>query len=356
MTTKHHVAGDPIRSVFIVLGEDLGWIIERLMHDIAGALRQRDIAVRIGNASEYAGEEVVFNARYLAPFRDARARVNALFVTHIDDRIREAELRRTFGKFDSYVCMSPHEADFVAGLKGDPAGVAGIELPPRDLSVRPVRLGLFSACYPDGRKNEDWITAYFDQRPPAHRNSFTFCLMGADWEGFCGKLAARDLNFELYRYARALPGEYQLYKEILPGLDALIYLGFDGGAMSAYDAASAGIDLILTNVSYHRGVDQNSDMLDGREDFFAALDRLHGQVAARSAMLTARSVDAYAGRLLVHWNALAGVEQANVGTLTSEVTADSSVVSEFRNHYKPLGFSRIRSALIRLLLVTFKRH
>jgi hypothetical protein len=337
-----------IRSVFIVEPANQGWIIERLMRDIAAALVEQGIAARIGHASNYAGEDVIFNSRYLEPFRDPRAQVNSLFVTHIDDRLRERELRRTFGSFDSYVCLSPHDAEFVAGLKGDSQGVIGLELPPRDLTVRPARLGLFSACYADGRKNQKWITDYFRSPPDARRASFILVFLGDGWEKFSRDMAAQDLNYEIYRYSRNLPGEYQLYKEVLPSLDALIYLGFDGGAMSVYDGVGAGIDLILTNQSFHRGLDDSATLVDNRDDFFAVMDRLHARVANRRAMLDARSVDNYVDHLLVHWEALLKsnpVEHSR--PREPRMVSQVSVVQEFRSRYKPLGYSRLRSALIR---------
>lgn len=350
MTDAQPTPAAAIASVFIVEPVNQGWIIERLMRDAAAAFVARGVAARIGRASEYAGEDVIFNSRYLEPFHDRRARVNALFVTHVDDRLRERELRRTFGAFNSYVCLSPHDADFVGGLKGDRKGVIGLELPPRDLDVRPVRLGMFSACYPDDRKNQAWITDYFRARPEAHRSSFVFVFLGDGWEEFSGEMAALDLNYELHRYSRSLPGEYQLYKEVLPSLDALIYLGFDGGAMSAYDAVSAGIDLILTDQSYHRGLDDRATLMNGRDDFFDVMDRLHGRVVGRKAALGARSVDNYVGRLLAHWAALADADVLeDDGPPPKAARADDPAVAEFRSRYKPLRYSRLRSALIRFL-------
>lgn len=346
-----------IASVFIVEPDNQGWIIERLMRDIADALGARGVVTRIGPAQNYAGEEVIFNSRYLQPFCDPRARIASLFVTHIDDRLRERELRKILPQFDSFVCLSDHDAGFVAGLRGNDDGVVGIDLPARDLSVRPVQLGMFSAWYADGRKNESWITEYFADRSPEHRASFVFSFLGADWEPFLSRLAALDLNYHLIRYARSLPGEYQLYKEHLPRLDALFYLGFDGGAMSAYDAVSAGIDLIATNISYHRNLDDHATMLNTREDFFAALDALHSRVAARRAELARRSVEAYTDRLLSHWQALIAPPGQRQPTPRDASTKqnDADVVQEFRAHYKPLSYSRVRSALIRFLLLRFQR-
>src|SRR5438045_2238467 len=101
-----------MRSVFIVEHANQGWVIEWLMRDIAATLIARGISARIGLPSDYDGEEAIFNSRYLEPFHDQRAKVNSIFVTHVDDRIRELELRRTFALLNSFVCLSPHDAEF----------------------------------------------------------------------------------------------------------------------------------------------------------------------------------------------------------------------------------------------------
>ena len=334
----------PVESVYIVEPENQGWIIERLMRDLATQLEAREITTRIGPPSAYAGENVIFNSRYLTPLHDRRARVNSLFITHIDDRIREVELRRSFANFNSFVCLSPHDAEFVAGLKGNGEGVVGIVLPPRDLNVRPLRAAIFSACYEDKRKNEDWITDYFRSRPRDFRETFIFCFLGHGWENFGQKLADLKINFEIHSYSRELPNEYDLYKLALAHCDILLYPGFDGGAMSVYDAISSGIDVIATNISYHRGLGETVRLFDNQAGFFAELDRLQSNRAERIAMLGARSVVSYTDALLAHWNRCVGNVPAQISVFPNDRT-----VAEFRQRYAAIGFSRLRSAAIRFL-------
>jgi hypothetical protein len=335
----------PIPNAFIVEPFNQGWIIEHLMRDIAAELNRRGVVARIGPAGDYAGESVIFNSRYLTPLHDARAAVNALFITHVDDRIKERELLASFDRFNSLVCMSPQDADFVAGLRGRSQGVVGIDLPARDLIARPLRIALFSAWYGDGRKNEAWIPAYFEARPPEVREAFVFCFLGSDWEPFGSRLAALDLSFEILRYSRALPGEYALYKERLATMDALIYPGFDGGAMSVYDALAAGIEVLASDVSYHRGLGASVTLFGDREAFFAALDGLYARQRARAAALNGRSVAAYVDRLLAHW---ASLLTPGAPAPTPPMPPDhDETLALFRSRYKPLSLSRLRSALIR---------
>jgi hypothetical protein len=213
-----------------------------------------------------------------------------------------------------------------------------------------LKLAFFSAWYADGRKNEQWILEYFAARPVQFRNAFVFCFLGAEWEAFSKRLANLDLNFEVCRYARGLAGEYARYKAQLAGMDALIYTGFDGGAMSVYDAIAEGVSVIATNISYHRGLGERVRLFEDREGFFAELDRLYAQYAERRDLLQTRSVSSYAQRLVAHWSQLAGPRlPPGKGVLDSGTLSKIEVLGEFRGRYKRLDGSRLRSAAIRLI-------
>lgn len=345
-----------ISSVFIVEPQNTGWIIERLMRDIAAELTARGIPAAIGKGSGYAGQEVIFNSRYLTALADPRARVNSLFITHVDDKIREMELRATFNRFNSFVCMSPHDAEFVTALKGGREGVIGIELPVRDQNVRPVRVGLFSARYADGRKNEQWILDFFASRSQEERNAFVLCFLGADWEEFTPRLAEIDLSYELYRYARSAAGEYERYKQVLGTLDVLIYPGFDGGAMSVYDAIGVGADVLASDISYHRGLGESVDLFQDQQAFNRALEDLLRKFQERASHLKDRAIGAYVDRLLRHWDSVTNGDSANAAPQPVTSTERASLET-FRSHYKSsMSFGRIRSAMIRWLQARLIRH
>ena len=337
------------RSVYIVDTQN-GWIIEQLMIDIANVLRSRGVETRTGSREGYEGEDVLFNARYLFAHPSKRAKVNSLFVTHVDDKLKELELRARLGNFNSVVCMSPQEADYVAALAGSHAGITGIELPARDIKVRPIRLGMFSAWYEDGRKNEHWITEYFSDKPPRCRQSFVFCFIGWGWERFCATLAAMDMNYEIIRYSRSTPDEYEIQREVLARIDALIYLGFDGGAMSIYDAMNVGIDAIVPNISYNRGLCDSVHLFDNRAGFFRELDRLYALHESRGLGLQRRSVERYTDHLVTHWSSLLqdGLpSDGRVGAFGPSST-EAQTLSAIRNNYKKLSFVRVRDAFLRL--------
>ena len=346
-----------IKSVFIVEPANQGWIIERLMSDISFELIKLGVSVGIGVSEKYNGQDVIFNSRFLTPFNHIDAKINSLFITHIDDKIKEFELKSVLGKFNSFVCMSTQDADFVSSIKLSRIGVVGIDLPPRDLNVRPIRLALFSACYKDGRKNEQWIFEHFKNKSNDYRQSFTFCFLGLGWESFCSCLADLDMNYEIYRYSRATPGEYDFYKEVLAGVDSLIYMGVDGGAMSVYDAVNAGIGVIAPNISYHRGLGETVSLFNDQSEFFVQLDRLQHRHKHSREMLQGRSVASYVRNLLAHWNSVASEFSTNDKEKSSNLDffLEERTLALYRSNYKPLYFSRLRSALIRFLQSRFSK-
>lgn len=338
-----------ISSVYIAEPQDQGWIIERLMRDIAGELEQLGVVARIGPHWGYAGEEVIFNSRFLVPTSDDRARVRSLFITHVDDRVKEMELRSRSKQFNSFVCLSGQEADFISGVVQRRQGVIGIDLPARDLVVAPLRLALFTARYDDHRKNEQWLLDYFSDKGREHKDNFVICLMGWGWEPFCATLSKMEMNYEIYRYSRFTPGEYGMYKTVLPSMDCLVYLGFDGGAMCVYDAVAAGVDVVATDISYHRGLGDSVSLIGGRQDFFREMDRLHAYNVGRKAALEARSIQLYVARLLAHWNEVANADAARPPVTTPPSGEEAAALQMFRSHYKPIGPNRLRSFAIRTL-------
>ena len=340
-----------IKSVFIVEPDYQGWIIEKLMRDIAEELGLLDIKIAIGKSEDYAGEDVIFNSRWGAGFYYKQAKINSLFVTHIDDKSKALQLKIESSNYNSLVCMSPHSAIKVRNLIGREDGVIGLNLPPRDLDVRPIKIAYMSRYYPDKRKCEDWIIDYFTSHNPKAKQSFVFSFLGHLWGEFLLKFERLGLNFEFIRYGFEMPGEYTQYKERLIQNDYLIYLGIDGGAMSVYDAIAAGVKVICTDDCYHRDLPSSVVTFKTKADFFAILDRLHEGRLESEQVLQQRSVKNYTQSLLAHWDSLLNPNALSVGnTILEDQSKKVKADDESETfHYFPMTFTRLRSALIRFI-------
>jgi hypothetical protein len=348
-----NLAVSQVNRVFISEPIHVGWIIEKLMRDIAAALNNRGIETRVGHPREYTGQEIVFHSRYLYASPFEQADVNSLFITHIDDRLKEMELRSRIGGFNSFVCTSEAEAQMVKAL-GCPAGqVVGLALPHRGGVVRRQRVAYFSERYEDGRKNEDWLIEYFQSRDERVRRSMILCLIGYNWETFCTRLAALGLSFELYRYDRALPGEYEAQKKLLEGMDHLIYPGFDGGAMCVYDGVVAGTELLISDNGYHRDLGTGATLFRDRQHFFEGLDRIAARTLDAEQVMSDRSIGPYVDRLLAHWAHCCDGDARGSGASGTRDPAETKTQQDelrfYRAHYKPASPRRLASTLYRQL-------
>lgn len=330
----------PIESVFIVEPFNEGWIIEKLVRDIASQMRCMGINVRIGPQESYDNEMVAFHTRgyYFQPL--VNAVLNSVLMTHIDDVFKEQEMLSIAEKADSVICMSEHNAEIMWSMGASHEKVIGNNLPHRGGTVRRPRVGIFSARYSDGRKNEDWLLNYFKKTPIDHRNKLIICLIGYGWESFGATIAKLGISFEIYRYDRDLPGEYERQKDIVAGLDKLLYMGFDGGSMSVYDGMYANVDMIFSDQCYHRGLDKGLLLFSNQDEFFGLLDDIVFDVVSKELDLKARSIEAYAAKLLSHWSGLAFPEKHKViipNTQMADLKGYSDELKVFRGNYRKSG-------------------
>jgi hypothetical protein len=221
------------------------------------------------------------------------------------------------------------------------------------MSIRPLKFAVFSARYEDGRKNEDWILPYLKQLPQDLRDGVIICLFGYNWETFCGELAKIGASYELYRYDRSLPGEYDFQKEILAGANYLLYPGFDGGAMCVYDAISAGVSLIVSEVSYHKNLMPNAKTFTTKDEFYKRMDEALLEYSERIKVMEERSISKYVDNLFNHWQTIISMKMED-GSIknkcdTKAVIANKDQVDFYRLHYKPLTLRRISSTLFRMV-------
>jgi hypothetical protein len=334
-----------IKSVYIVEPINRGWIIEKLMLHISAELTVRGLAVEIGPSANYSSQDVIFNSRFLTPFFHHKAKVNSLFISHIDDKLRELELKALFKKFNSFVCLSPEDAHFARGLKGSPGGVFGINLPSLHLDINPIRIAIFSSRYDDGRKNESWIFDYCKSCSDEFKRSFILCFIGDNWANFCDDLSKIDINYEIYRYSISMPNEYEFCKKNLQSMDFLIYPGFDGGAMSVYDGIVSGLNILASNISYHQYLSDEIILFNNKTEFHDELNKLIFKVIARRDSLVSRNISNYVEKLLDHWNSIASGTSQQEDDLCD---LDSKTLNKYRKNYKKITLRRIGSTLIRL--------
>lgn len=335
-------------SVFIQQTSTMNWIIERLMVDLSKELIIRGVKVRTGDYCDYNGEDVLLHSRFLTARYTKEAKVNSVFVTHVDDMLKEFEVKMRLKKYESILCTSHYDAAFITALLGPSSRIVGIDLPCRDFAVAPLRISIFSQCYSDQRKNEHWLLEFFKMKSEETRKSVILSFLGLGWEDFVSDIAALGVAYELYSYPTSFQNEYVLYKNRLSQSDLLLYMGFDGGQMSVYDGLQTGIEMLFPNISYHRGL---SDHIVLYEDKFDLFEKLGAKIASREILkvdLQSRSIKNYSSRLCQHWESIIYKGPcASEGFKNMDNSAVEVALESGRRMYKPLSYQRLKSFLVR---------
>lgn len=262
------------KTVFIEI-ESQDWIINILGKDIYEGLKKVGYICRMGKYDEYQGEDISFHMWWglTQPHEDAK--VNALFVTHTDDQFKENRLLKIKDDYDFYFCMSPEDAQYLVELGYDPKKVYGINLPIRNTYIRPITMGIFSRCYPDKRKNEEWLLRYCQNHPSSKLVDFVF--IGKDWGDFVKQLESVGCSFQWHNVSRSMPYEYMYQQLKMSNLDYYIYMGMDGGAMGAYDAYAMGASLCISDDGYHKCIPDAEYLFLNEDEFVKQMDIIIGK-------------------------------------------------------------------------------
>ena len=316
------------------------WILHILGNDIYGGLTKMGYSCRIGDYHEYGGEDICFHMwwRRAVPYKDAQ--MNAVFVTHIDDKIKENDLLSMKDQFDIFFCMSPEDAVFLQELGFDKTKVFGLNLPTRNTYIRPVTIATFSNCYPQmGTKNERWLMDYCATHP--NSKLVNFCFIG-HWWGECAEfLSKQGCSFEWHCVDRSLPYEYMFQQLKLTSADYYLYMGMDGGAMGTYDAYAMGLDLCVADDGYHKSIPDIPLKFLNKEDFFHCMDQIVEKQYRRYQFFKNTSVDNYVKSVAYI------LENGKYPEELTTVDSFSYYVKEKRrSFYFPLSLKRLKQPLV----------
>lgn len=281
-------------SVFIDLYTH-NWILDILGDDIFKGMERLGYKCRKGTYEEYKGEDISFHMWWAQTQPHVEAKVNAVFITHTDDKYKEANLLRMKDQFDLFFCMSPEDAQFLIELGFEKSKVYGLNLPVRNTYVRPISIGIFSRCYPDGRKNENWLLHYCEKNAISKYVDFVF--VGARWGEFVSRLSDLGCSFQWHNVSRSMPYEYMYQQLKLANLDYYIYMGMDGGAMGTYDAYAMGAELCVTDDGFHKGIPDLEASFTTEDDFYAQLNSIIGKHIRKLEFFKNNSVENYVNKV-----------------------------------------------------------
>ena len=233
-------------------GMDPNWIVGHIFKDLQFELLKNGIQCSFGSSDEYNNQEICFHVGWAYSKPELKANKNFLFITHLDDKLKERHILSSKDLYDGFITMSKSDADYLFTLGFDKSKIHGIDLPVRNKYIKPLSLGIFSACYPDGRKNENWIIDFLTNKDL--NKYLNLIYIGPGWGNHISQLEKLDISFEWHCASRDLKSEYEFQQRKLINLDYYFYLGNDGGAMGTYDAYANNIALLITNQSYHKSI------------------------------------------------------------------------------------------------------
>lgn len=283
-----------------IAGVSNTWIIGKIAEDIKFHLEKNGIICDYGSPDNYSKQEICYHLGYAYAKPKIDAKVNSVFVTHVDDKIKENMLVNLKDMFDSFICMSKEDSIFLEQLGFDPSKVFGITLPIRNNYVKPLSIGIFSAWYPDGRKNDEWLLRFCRKYEASRIVNFVF--IGPNWGSFIDKLVDLNCSFEWHNVDSKMPYEYQFQQLKLEKLDYYFYLGMDGGAMGSYDAYSFAVPLLITDDGYHKEIPKIDYPFATYDDFENKLYNIISDHIKRLEFFKNNNAANYTDKLWDIWN------------------------------------------------------
>lgn len=324
--------------IFINLyGFDSNWIISKIANDIIITASSMGYDCNKGGMDDYNGEEICYHMCFQLAIPIPQAKHNSVFYTHLNDKLTEEQLKSIKDQFDSFICMSPEDAEFLLELGFDSSKVFGKTLPVRNNYIKPISIGIFSACYVDGRKNEEWLLDYCRQSEGAKYVNFVF--VGRGWGRVVETLENLGCSYEWHNVSRKLPYEYQFQQNKMAGLNYYIYMGMDGGAMGTYDAYAQDVPLCVTYDGFHKSIPDIDFSFDDKQGFFNQLDRITSSHVRRLEFFNTHTSENYVKWILDVW------QGKGVNVITDRdksCLSYNTVVEKKRDQYYDLILRRFR--------------
>lgn len=326
------------------------WIMGKIADDIQRISTQLGFECRCGKFEDYNGEEICYHLEYHRAVPIPKAKHNSVFYTHLNDILQEVNLVRMKDSFDSFICMSSEDAQFLIELGFDKNKVFGMTLPIRNNYIKPISIGIFSACYPDGRKNESWLINYCKQCEGVKYVNFVF--IGKGWGNVAKELEALGCSYEWHNVSRQLPYEYQFQQNKLSSLNYYIYMGMDGGAMGTYDAYAQDVPLCVTYDGFHKSIPYIDLCFDNEKSFYSQLDIIISRHANRLLFFRQHTVEKYVDWLLKVWQ---GDGKSTISDRDRNCLNYTTVLEKKREQYYKINLGRLKTYIKRVVYKVLTR-
>lgn len=300
-------------SVEIILDPNSqGWILDKISTKLQTEFFALGVNCSVLSKPKYESS-VVFWIHYsdktinFSETRDYKG-ISSALVTHVDDSLKLARIRKLYLQGIDLVFMSKEHAHNIASSIGMNLPAFNI-LIGSDLAVprNIFKVGIVSRCYPDGRKNEHWLLEFATK---GLLENVELTIIGSGWGKVIKNL--RNLGVSVL----VLDGHenpYPIYSEILRAqadFDLFLNFGFDEGSLGALDAFLLKTDLLVSFHGFHIefNLTEESYVLD-LDDACVKFESKKEKFFSDQESLRQWSWSTMAIDLLRHWDILSETER-----------------------------------------------
>lgn len=335
-----------ISSIEIIVDPgNKGWILEKIANRVCEEFKKLNLIANVRNAPKFDSD-----VTFWVQFTDKTLSVDSTFlggnlrstlVTHVDDAQKLSRVKKLYHSKIDLIFMSKMHASSIAnsiGITQLPESVRiGSDLAEQKKNFH---IGIVSKCYPDGRKNENWLLDF--EKKGLFKN-VTLTIIGTGWKSIADKLISKGVDVNLLDNHKNPYPDYDEIIDIQKNFDLFFYFGFDEGSLGALDAYLLGTDLLITNQGFHTSFELSKDsfcenLIDAQQKF----ELKKAKYYANRELLGDWSWTNTANELLLHWMK---VFEDDLPPVENKLKSRFSWV--YLNHYLKL----LPKTFLRLMLV-----
>jgi len=218
------------------------WILGKFATNLRNELLKLSVEADIANEPSQKAD-INHHIIYI-DYDGRRTSIDTVMVTHVDADWKFRRLKAQLGNSAAGICMSSDSMRSLAAAGIPPEKLCYIN-PAHDglIRPRPLRIGITTRIYPDGRKREGLLVKLAERIDPA---VFSFHIMGEGWNAIVATL--RNLGFQVDYHPEF---NRDVYCGLIASLDYFLYLGQDEGSMGFIDAITAAVPTIVTPQGFH---------------------------------------------------------------------------------------------------------
>jgi len=346
--TRGNLMESAIRSIEIIVDKgNNGWILEKIALRICSEFRELGKEAYVRNSPEF-DTSVTFWVQFTdktikTSSKSGIKNLQSVLVTHVDDAQKLRRIKHLDSIGIDLIFLSAMHALEIANATGVGSFPTSIRLG-SDLAIRHEKfsIGIVSKCYPDRRKNENWLLSF---EKKGLLTDVAITIIGSGWSSITEKLKQKGVEVNLFDGVSKPYPSYEEIIQIQKTFDLFFYFGFDEGSLGALDAYLLNVDLLLTNQGFHSDfkIDENSyceNLIDAQNKFLLKKQKYFSQFEHKGDWSWKNT----ASNLLSHWETLS-IESDTMSFIVSQSRLNKVYL---RNFLKLIPKTIFRIAFVRI--------